>query len=87
MAEQFVSLNDSSSEYQITGVLNAPALLAGRRSENAAWLDLAEQLGRVVSRIGRGHYPLTGANIKIKLVGEYVHLVIILSSALAIVIP
>ncbi|XP_065219823.1 D-3-phosphoglycerate dehydrogenase-like [Planococcus citri] len=68
VAEQFVSLNDASSEYKVTGILNAPALLASRQSENAAWLELAEQLGRVISRISK-EYTLKGSNIKITLAG------------------
>ncbi|KAK7601662.1 hypothetical protein V9T40_009103 [Parthenolecanium corni] len=69
VAEQFVSLNDTRSEFQISGVLNAPALLASRRSENAAWINLAELLGRVVSRIAKGE-SLRGANIMISLTGK-----------------
>lgn len=71
VAEQFVSLNDTTSEYKVCGILNAPALLASRKSENAAWLNLAEQLGRVISRISKG-YTLKGANIKISLAGRLI---------------
>lgn len=62
-------MNDTRSEFQISGVLNAPALLASRRSENAAWINLAELLGRVVSRIAKGE-SLRGANIMISLTGN-----------------
>lgn len=70
VAEQFVSLNDTTSKYKVTGILNAPALLASRKSENATWLNLAELLGRVISRISKG-YTLKGANIKISLTGRF----------------
>jgi len=70
VAEQFVSLNDLSSEYLVTGVLNAPALLASRQSQNTAWLSLSERLGCILSRIARGdHSSLKGADIKISLAG------------------
>lgn len=69
VAEQFVSLSNTRSEFQISGVLNAPALLASRSPENTAWIHLAELLGRVVSRIAKGE-SLRGANVAISLGGN-----------------
>ncbi|XKL67849.1 hypothetical protein PGB90_003340 [Kerria lacca] len=68
VAEQFISLNDTNAEYKVTGILNAPAFLASRQSENAGWLNLAEQLGRIISKIANEH-SLRGASIKISLIG------------------
>lgn len=70
VAEQFISLNDTNAEYKVTGILNAPAFLASRQSENAGWLNLAEQLGRIISKIANEH-SLRGASIKISLIGNY----------------
>ena len=69
VAEQFISLNDLASKYQVTGVLNAPALLASRQSQNVAWLSLSEHLGRLLSRILQVDGSLNGITIEIALAG------------------
>lgn len=70
VAEQFVSLNDISSKFPIAGVINAPALLASRNSDNIGWMKLAELLGRIVSRL-LTKQTLKGTNVVISLIGEY----------------
>ena len=55
VAEQFVSLKDTSSKFPVAGVINAPALLASRLAGNVGWMKLAELLGRVVSRLSLIH--------------------------------
>lgn len=70
MAEQFVSLNNVSSTFPLAGVLNAPALLASRNTQNVCWMNLAELLGRIVYRLLRKQ-TLKGANVVISLIGKF----------------
>ncbi|XP_075213430.1 hydroxypyruvate reductase [Lycorma delicatula] len=51
VAEQFISLKNPQSRFNLTGVVNAPILTASQNPANAPWIDLAGSLGRLAAKI------------------------------------
>ncbi|XP_076756943.1 D-3-phosphoglycerate dehydrogenase [Xylocopa sonorina] len=50
IAQQFLALTGKSTEYVVTGIVNAPMLSAAMLDENAPWIELSEKLGQLIGR-------------------------------------
>ncbi|CAL7942779.1 unnamed protein product [Xylocopa violacea] len=55
IAEQFLALTGKSTEYVVTGIVNAPILTAAMLDENAPWIELSEKLGQLIGRFFKGN--------------------------------
>ncbi|XP_063242853.1 D-3-phosphoglycerate dehydrogenase isoform X2 [Bacillus rossius redtenbacheri] len=65
VAEQFVALAAGcSSEYRVTGAVNAPVLAAAASPASDAWIRLAKELGRILSKLVKGVIPDTLIEIR-----------------------
>lgn len=62
IAQQFLVLAGRSTEYVITGIVNAPMLSAAISDENASWIELSKKLGNLISRILKGKLNITVHN-------------------------
>lgn len=51
VAEQFIALKNPQSEFQLTGIVNAPILSASRDPANVPWIELAKNLGKIASKM------------------------------------
>ncbi|XP_076235969.1 hydroxypyruvate reductase [Calliopsis andreniformis] len=54
IAQQFVALSRKSTEYAVTGIVNAPMLSAAITDENAPWIELSKKLGKLAARFLKG---------------------------------
>lgn len=54
IAQQFLVLAGKSTEYAITGIVNAPVLTAALSEENAPWIELSKKLGMLAARLLKG---------------------------------
>lgn len=54
IAQQFVALARKSTEYAVTGIVNAPMLSAAINDENTPWLELSKKLGKLAARFLKG---------------------------------
>lgn len=54
IAQQFLALSGKSTEYAVTGIVNAPVLSAAMTSENEPWIELSKKLGRLAGRFLKG---------------------------------
>jgi len=54
IAQQFLALSGKSTEYAITGIVNAPVLSAAMTSENEPWIELSKKLGQLAGRFLKG---------------------------------
>lgn len=54
IAQQFVALSGKSSEYTVTGIVNAPVLTAAMTNENGPWIELSKKLGQLAGRFLKG---------------------------------
>lgn len=59
IAEQFLAISGISTEFAVTGIVNAPALAATVSSENASWVDLSIKLGQIIGRFFKKNPELT----------------------------
>ncbi|OAD52377.1 D-3-phosphoglycerate dehydrogenase [Eufriesea mexicana] len=59
IAEQFLALTGKSTEYTVTGIVNAPMLSAAMSDENASWIELSKKLGQLVGRFLKGKLNVT----------------------------
>ncbi|XP_076633355.1 hydroxypyruvate reductase [Colletes latitarsis] len=55
IAQQFLVLAGKSTEYAVTGIVNAPILTAAMTDENAPWIELSKRLGQLVARLSKGN--------------------------------
>lgn len=55
IAQQFLGLTGKSTEYVVTGIVNAPMLSAAMLDENAPWIELSEKLGQLIGRFLKGN--------------------------------
>ncbi|XP_049944527.1 D-3-phosphoglycerate dehydrogenase [Schistocerca serialis cubense] len=67
-AEQLVALSATvpaaqRARFQLTGVVNAPALSASLDEGNQPWLQLAKELGSLAARLVQGSLPGTAINV------------------------
>ncbi|XP_054011869.1 hydroxypyruvate reductase-like [Hylaeus anthracinus] len=51
IAQQFVAFAGKSSEYAVTGIVNAPILTAAMTDENTPWIELSKRLGQLAARL------------------------------------
>ncbi|XP_039281092.1 hydroxypyruvate reductase [Nilaparvata lugens] len=51
VAEQFVALKDPQSQFQLTGIVNAPILAASLDAANVPWIELAKNLGKIAAKM------------------------------------
>ncbi|EFN78208.1 uncharacterized protein LOC105188969 [Harpegnathos saltator] len=54
IAQQFLALSGKSTEYAITGIVNAPVLTAAMTNENRPWIELSKKLGQLAGRFLKG---------------------------------
>jgi len=54
IAQQFLALSGKSTEYMVTGIVNAPVLSAAMTSENEPWIELSKKLGQLAGRFLKG---------------------------------
>lgn len=54
IAQQFLALSGKSTEYAVTGIVNAPMLHAAMSDENASWIELSKKLGQLIGRFLKG---------------------------------
>lgn len=54
IAQQFLALSGKSTEYMVTGIVNAPILSTAMTSENEPWIELSKKLGRLAGRFLKG---------------------------------
>jgi len=54
IAQQFLALSGKSTEYAITGIVNAPVLSAAMTNENEPWIELSKKLGQLAGRFLKG---------------------------------
>jgi D-3-phosphoglycerate dehydrogenase len=54
IAQQFLALSGKSTEYAVTGIVNAPVLSAAMTSENEPWIELSKKLGQLAGRFLKG---------------------------------
>lgn len=54
IAQQFLALSGKSTEYTVTGIVNAPVLSAAMTSENEPWIELSKKLGQLAGRFLKG---------------------------------
>ncbi|XP_003701138.1 D-3-phosphoglycerate dehydrogenase [Megachile rotundata] len=59
IAQQFVALAGKSSEYVVTGIVNAPILSQAMTDENAPWIELSKKLGQLAARLLKGKLNVT----------------------------
>ncbi|KOC67756.1 D-3-phosphoglycerate dehydrogenase [Habropoda laboriosa] len=67
IAQQFLALAGKTSEYAITGIVNAPMLSAAMSDESAPWIVLAKKLGQLAARFLKGKLNV---NIQSETVGN-----------------
>ncbi|XP_033327573.1 hydroxypyruvate reductase [Megalopta genalis] len=53
IAEQFIVLAGKSTEYAVTGIVNAPMMSGAMMKENAPWIDLSKKLGQLAARLSK----------------------------------
>lgn len=54
IAQQFLALSGKSTEYAVTGIVNAPVLTAAMTNENGPWIELSKKLGQLAGRFLKG---------------------------------
>lgn len=54
IAQQFLALAGKSTEYAVTGIVNAPMLSAAMSDESAPWIELSKRMGRLIARFSKG---------------------------------
>ncbi|KZC08895.1 PREDICTED: hydroxypyruvate reductase [Dufourea novaeangliae] len=54
IAQQFLALAGKSTEYAVTGIMNAPMLTDAMNEENTPWIKLAKKLGQLAVRLSKG---------------------------------
>lgn len=54
IAQQFLGLSGKSTEFAVTGIVNAPVLSAAMTSENEPWIELSKKLGQLAGRFIKG---------------------------------
>lgn len=54
IAQQFLALSGKSTEYIVTGIVNAPVLSAAMTNENEPWIELSKKLGQLAGRFLKG---------------------------------
>ncbi|KAG5307984.1 SERA dehydrogenase, partial [Acromyrmex insinuator] len=54
IAQQFLALSGKSTEYTVTGIVNAPVLSAAMTAENEPWIELSKKLGQLAGRFLKG---------------------------------
>ncbi|GAB1866985.1 D-3-phosphoglycerate dehydrogenase [Camponotus japonicus] len=54
IAQQFLGLSGKSTEYAVTGIVNAPVLSAAMTNENEPWIELSKKLGQLAGRFLKG---------------------------------
>lgn len=59
IAQQFLALAGKSSEYAVTGIVNAPILGQAMTDENAPWIELSKKLGQLAARLLKGKLNVT----------------------------
>lgn len=59
IAQQFLALSGKSTEFAVTGIVNAPVLAAAMTAENAPWIDLSKKLGQLAGRFLKGNLNIT----------------------------
>lgn len=67
IAEQLLALSGKSTEYNVTGIVNAPLLTAAMSEENAPWIDLSKKLGHLISKFSKKNPK---AIVEIQTIGE-----------------
>lgn len=55
IAEQFLALSGKSTAYSVTGIVNAPVLVAALSEVNAPWINLAKRLGQLGGKFLKGN--------------------------------
>lgn len=50
IAEQILALSGKSTNYSVTGIVNAPILTAAMSEENLPWIELSKKLGQLIGR-------------------------------------
>ncbi|XP_031830106.1 hydroxypyruvate reductase [Nomia melanderi] len=51
IAQQFLVLAGKSTEYAVTGIVNAPMLAGAMTEENTPWIELSKKLGQMAVRL------------------------------------
>lgn len=59
IAQQFLALSGKSTEYAVTGIVNAPVLTAAMTNENGPWIELSKKLGQLAGRFLKGKLNTT----------------------------
>ncbi|XP_012261202.2 D-3-phosphoglycerate dehydrogenase [Athalia rosae] len=67
IAEQFLALSGKSTAYSVTGIVNAPVLVAALSDVNAPWINVAKKLGQLGSKFVKG---TEGISIESQTVGN-----------------
>lgn len=76
IAQQFLALSGKSTEFAVTGIVNAPVLAAAMSEENAPWIELSKKLGQIAGRFLKGnlnvavHSQTVGAGMEEK---KFIH--------------
>ncbi|XP_020287399.1 uncharacterized protein LOC109856485 [Pseudomyrmex gracilis] len=76
IAQQFLALSGKSTEYTVTGIVNAPVLSAAMTNENEPWIELSKKLGQLAGRFLKGelhtiiHSQTVGRNMQDK---QFIH--------------
>lgn len=53
IAQQFLVLAGKSTEYAVTGIVNAPMLSGAMTEENTPWIELSKKLGQLAARLSK----------------------------------
>ena len=67
IAQQFLALARKSTEFPVTGIVNAPILSAALTDENAPWIELSSKLGKLAARFMKGKL---NATVQIQMIGN-----------------
>ncbi|XP_034184873.2 hydroxypyruvate reductase [Osmia lignaria lignaria] len=59
IAQQFIALAGKSTEYAVTGIVNAPILSTAMTDENEPWIELSKKLGQLAARLLKGKLNVT----------------------------
>ncbi|KAF7386456.1 hypothetical protein HZH68_013588 [Vespula germanica] len=54
IAQQFLALSGKTTEYSVSGIVNAPLLAAAMTEDNAPWIELSKKLGQLAARLVQG---------------------------------
>ncbi|XP_076300236.1 hydroxypyruvate reductase [Lasioglossum baleicum] len=53
IAQQFLVLAGKSTDYAVTGIVNAPMLSGAMTEENTPWIELSKKLGQLAARLSK----------------------------------